>query len=56
MSIMELDFELIKIEVKEMKDDELPEEIKEWVQEKPKLNLKQTITLNIRTTAKPKEL
>ena len=53
---IELDFDLMGIEYKEMTDDEIPEEIKGWVEDKPKPNIEQTLTINIRTPNKPKEL
>ena len=50
---IELDFDLIGIEYKEITDDEVPKEIKGWVENKPKPNLEQTITINIETLDKP---
>jgi len=42
------------IEQEEVDDEEVPEEIKGWVEDKP--NLEQTITINIGTSDHPKEL
>ena len=53
---IELDFDLMGIEQDEAGDDDAPNEIKEWVEDKPKPNLDQTITINIGTPENPKEL
>lgn len=52
----ELDFDLMSIEAKEMDNDEPPEEIKEWVEDKSKPNLEQIAKINLGTPKKPKEL
>lgn len=48
---LELDFDLMGIEVEEVDDNELSEEIKEWVEGKPKPNLELNILL--RSTLEP---
>lgn len=54
---IELDFDLMGIEeYEELHNDEVPEEIKGWVEDKPMPNLGQTTTINIGTFEEPKEL
>ena len=53
---IELDFDLMGIEQEETTNDEIPPKIKEWVKDKLKPNLEQTITINIGTNDKLKEL
>lgn len=53
---VELDFDLMGIEQEEIDDNEVSEEIKGWVKDKPKSNLEQTTPVNIKTSKNPKEL